>query len=177
MNVVQVGVAQRVRQTNLAVSHEWGIADRRFPERINQRHAFLALDDQGAARNLRIEVAELIGRVIERRIDFVAQAVVQCEVGADTPFILDESAVVVAEGLAIGAILGLVSRGDIAEKEIGESLGIVGAVEVVVAVFVAVQERNIVLDNSCFQNSKPNLTLCAPLTQLMLSPIRSSRSY
>ncbi len=116
---------------------------------------FVAIDDQFALGNRGVELAELVGFIDERRVHFVAQAEVHGEALVDLPVELPKTVEVMAVGLAVGTVL--CERRAIlqAEPEFGYRAGVEevavlsclagdGAVVEIVAVFVAVEEGDVV---------------------------------
>src|SRR5262249_1483132 len=100
------------------------------------------------------EIPELVGLVVERSVDLVAESVSQRQVLADAPFILRVAAIVVSVRLSVRAVLRLVGIGDKTEQKVGEAVDVsvlfAGngreiAGEEIVAVLVARQEGDVVL--------------------------------
>src|SRR6202011_4494461 len=103
---------QRSSQADHVIGKERSVTHGLPPQRVDQGETLLALDHQPSARVLAVKVTKLVGLIVERSVDFVANAGGQREVRIDAPLILQKAARVVAERLAIRSVLGLLRVGD-----------------------------------------------------------------
>ena len=104
----------------------------------------LVLDHEFPTWDAGIEIAKLVGLVIEGRIDFVPETGRQSKVGENPPLVLSKPAPVRIVWLAVRPVLRLLGIVDSSLKEGGKTLSVGTAFEVV-AILVAQIERDIVL--------------------------------
>ena len=91
-----------MRQSRLGRADKWRAAEGNPPLGVDQTQV---LRHDSTARIKAVEITQLVRLVIKSRIHFVAQSQVKREISRDFPIVLYVPAIVVAERLAIGAIL------------------------------------------------------------------------